>query len=186
MAMTRLEVANFALRQLGDVPIVTWGEETVNGNLCEMHLPFALSQVLKEGPWPGTLHALQLENTDEVTKEYAGAGMLYAYALPGDLYHLIEVNGKRTGWKLVNNTLHTNEPLPDILYTVEPSQDSIPDTVGHITGYLLAYYLAPSITNDNNKTSMLLQQFNLILAAELGRVERQLGDTDTSDGWWTD
>ncbi len=184
--MTRLQVANAAINLLNGSPLSTWGESTRNGTLASLHLPFAIKQVLREAPWSETLQVLELESTDEVTPVYPNTGMVYAYALPGDVFHLFEVNGKKTGWKLIDDVLHTNESQPDILYSTEPASDSIPEEVGHIAAFLLAYYLAPSITQDTNKAMEMLQQFRILLSNEKDRVEQQLGDGDSSSGWWTD
>lgn len=162
----------------------TWGESTPNGTLTALHLPFALKQVLSESPWTDTVQVLQLESADEVDSVYGS--MTYAYGLPGDLFRLFEVNGSKLGWKMVDGVLHTNVPTPDILYTTEPVTDSIPDEVGQLTALLLAYYLAPSITQDPNKPAQMLTQYSMILSNEKLRTEQQLGDIDEDDGWWTD
>ncbi len=183
--MTRLQVANAAIQLLNGVPLSTWGESTVNGNLASLHLPFALKQVMREAPWEQTIHVLELHESDRVTPMYR-SGMVYAYALPTDVFHLIEVNGKRTGWKLVGYVLHTNAHNPDLLYQTEPADDAIPDEVGHCVSFLLAYYMAPTITQDVNKGAQMLQQYSLITQNEKNRVEQQLGSGDESPGWWTD
>lgn len=182
--MTRLEVANAAINLLGGVVMSTWGESTQAGTLASLHLPFALKQVLSEAPWEDIVQVLQLDEADLVDKVYGN--MTYAYALPGDLFRIFEVNGLKTGWKMVDGVLHVNDPNPDILYGVEPADDTIPSEVGHLTALLLAYYLAPSLTQDPNKAGQMLQQYAMILANEKLRTEQQLGDIDDSPGWWTD
>lgn len=182
--MTRLQIANTAINLLGSVELVTWGESTINGNLAALHLPFALKQVLSESPWEGTIQVLQLESSDETESIYGD--MIYAYDLPGDLFRIFEVNGIKTGWKMIDGILHTNEPTPDILYSVEPPVDDVPDEVGHLAAFLLAFYMAPSITQDPNKPTQMLQQYSIILSNEKTRTEQQLGELEEYDEWWTD
>lgn len=184
MYMTRLQISNIAINLLGGVPMVTWAEGTTNGLLASLHLPFALKQVLSEAPWEETVQILNLEASDETDVLYGR--MTYAYALPGDLFRLFEVNGMRTGWKMIDGTLHTNEVTPSILYSTEPVTDMIPDEVGHLTAFLLAYYMAPSITQDIKKSTQMLQQYSIVLTSEKLRTEQQLGDLEEPSGWWTD
>ena len=184
--MTRLEIANAALRLLGSTPLTAWGENSTNGNLVSFHLAYALKQVLRETAWPNLLHIVELTDSDKTDPIYPDLGMIYAYMIPGDVFHLVEVNGKKTGWKLLKNVLHTNEPNPDILYLTEPSDDGIPEDIGHPLAFLLAFYLAPSITQDKDKANMMLQQYSLIITNDKNNIEQQLGNVETYTGWMTD
>lgn len=184
--MTRLEVANMALNLIGGEPITTWGESTVNGSLASLHLPFAIKQVLRDAPWDDTINIVQIESTDQVDALYENIGYTYAYALPVNIFHLVEVEGKKTGWKYIDGVLHTNASNPTIVYQTEPAADSIPDDIGHAASFLLAFYMAPAISQDPKRGSLMLQQYSLIATNERQRTEQQLGDSNESPGWWTE
>ena len=183
---TRLQVANTSLAMLGIQSLTSWGEATPAGTLASIHLPVALQQTLRETQWPSLVHFVGLTDSDRTDRVLQSIGMLYAYVLPPDMFHLVEVNGKKNGWRIVEDVLHTNEPNPDILYLTEPSDDSIPDDVAHVTAYLLAHYIGQTLIQDDKRVQMLLSYYSVQLNNEKGRIEQQAGYEDTSSGWWTD
>lgn len=118
---TLVDIANFALGLCAEGTISTLTEATPQAQLCSLHLPQTIREVLSEGRWKSARKQANLAQT--TTPLF---GWAYAYTLPTDFLRLVYLNDTDTlnlteeNFEIQSGVLYTDEPTVSVTYVSNP------------------------------------------------------------------
>lgn len=112
--MSEVSICNNALREIGALPITSFGDNTLEAELCAEFYPTTRDELIADYPWSFALKRVSLAMLEEIP--------LYGYGnkfqLPGDLLRLwkTDIGGIYT---VEGDTILTNNTSVNILYIAE-------------------------------------------------------------------
>jgi len=113
MALTQVDVANGALIRLGVAdPIVSLDDDTKPARLCKNRIEPAKKALLRYHPWNFAVKRVVLAN---LSTEPA-FGYTYQAQLPSDFLRVVQVDDRRTSYRIEGPTLLSHEPSLELRY----------------------------------------------------------------------
>lgn len=163
--MTKVEVVNLALSELGSALVTTLGDATVPGShYGELNYNSALDQLLRLHPWSfATKEAVLAQKPSAESEEWA-----YSYALPSGFVRLTKIIGdsvelNEESFSRDANGIHCDAQPISIQYIsndIQPS-DYDPDFLAAFVA-LLASKLAVPVKQDRSLKQAMREEYEAI------------------------
>jgi len=119
MPFSKTQVCNLALNSIGQESIVTFDEDSKNGELCRLCYDFVLLLMLNKSTWKFSKRRITLDQEELPPPAW---GYLHRFALPSDCLRVIMDDDEYTsyncsqGYKIEDNYVLTNSDSVNILY----------------------------------------------------------------------
>ena len=158
MTYTKIDLCSRALVKLGAQTIASFDEATAEANICAQLYEPTLESLLAAYPWRFALTKTELPQlTTTPVADYQ-----YAYQLPNDCVRVLSAgNGYKSsglGYKIVNNTLHTNADKVIISYIARPSESNFPPFFSNALIAKLAAELCLPLTESTARTEYMYKR----------------------------
>lgn len=142
-----VDLCNLALARLGSSPIVTIGEATTNGELCERFYPVIYDRVLRSHNWKCAIERAVLAQTTAPVFEYD-----FAYQLPADPFCLrvIHLNNRDDQFTIEGRKLLTNDSPANIKYVSRTLTGNLDPELVRIIYLNIAIELALAVTGKSD------------------------------------
>lgn len=120
MALTKVDVANGALLKLGEsTPLTNLSDGTKAANLCKNRIEPCKTALLRYHPWNFAIKRVTLANNDDAP----AFGYSYAATLPSDFLRVVQVDDRRTSYRIENGELLSDETEVELRYVYDFGDD---------------------------------------------------------------
>jgi hypothetical protein len=185
--MTKTDVANIALTELGIDLIQSLDNSSTEARYCKRFIDIASRLVLAEAEWEPVVEVADLvEDTDYTNdSEYT-----YVFDLPDDFLFPLSVNYvETTDFIIEDGHLFTNEKEVALRYVegaVDEDSGSVlyPDWAALAIGYRLAMMVAPKLAPDRRGNAEVSYARAIVEAKAANASVRRPRQGDNP--WWTD
>ena len=150
-----VDICNLALNRLGASVIVTIGEATVNGELCERFYPVVYDRVLRSHNWKCAIERAELAALTTPIFEYD-----FAYQLPADPFCLrvIHMNKKDDEFTVEGRKLLTDRSGAIIKYVSRAATGSLDPELVRIVYLNLAIEMSLALTGKESDIKSSLER----------------------------
>lgn len=163
-----VSICNLALRHIAAKRITSLSDTTEEAIACALFYPQVRDEVLREFPWPFAWRMATLVLVDGTESLATTQDFQYSYRLPSDTLRVHRVLGVGAGNSdtripfslgsdVTGGLLYTDLPVlaatseslaqPQVEYTALVPEADWPSDFAQCVAFLLAFYLAPSLTN---------------------------------------
>lgn len=153
---TSIEICNIALDKLGALRISGFDQNTKESRACNLNYTNCRDQVMSEIPWTFAVKRATLApDVDTPAWEFS-----YAYTLPADCLHLIELDGN-PNYRKEGRKIYTDEGTSlniKYIYRNENTSEYTPLFVNMLSTYL-ASTICESLTQDTTQRQLLMQEY---------------------------
>ncbi len=158
MTYTKIDICSRALVKLGAGAIASFNEVTAEAKACIQLYEPTLESLLSSYPWRFALEKKTLSRLNmKPVADYA-----YAYQLPNDCVRVLSAgNGVKSsglGYKIVQNTLHTNAPQVILSYIAKPDESAFPPFFANALIARLAAELCLPLTESTSRTDYMYKR----------------------------
>ena len=183
MALTTLDVANGALIKLGVAdPIVSLDDETKPARLCKNRIEPCKRALLRYHPWNFAIKRVTLANlADE-----PAFGYTYQAQLPSDFLRVVQVDDRRTSYRIEGGKLLSHETAIELRYVYDfGSNYSAADPLFiECLSLWLANDIALALTQDSAIKDRAAQELQMALSkARFVDATEEPAEELRADGW---
>ena len=171
-------ICNQALSHLGESPITSIEESSVEGRSCKLHYDITRDEQLRAHRWNFAQDRAILSRLS-TTPVF---GWSYQYRLPVDCLRALELNGSADNdhltdpWIVEGRNVLTNAEAARLIYTRQETDPSLYDSLFVKTFALaLAIKLTEVIRGTTSKTSDLVSMYEQLDAPEARRMDANEG-----------
>ena len=161
MALTSLDVANGALIKLGEQPIASLDGGSKAANACKNRLPVCRQAVLRSHAWNFAIQRTTLA-ASSTEPEF---GYAYKSPLPSGCLRVLQVDDRRTGYRLEAGYIHADSNDIELRYVADIEDDySLADPlfIEALSCYL-AQDISYHLTNSSENKDRLLRDYDMAL-----------------------
>lgn len=158
--MNQTEIANLALRKIGQARIVDFNATSNEAELIRDSWTNARQTSLRAAPWNFALKQAQLTASSTTPLFH----WRFSYPLPADYMRLVSNNGILAGtklpcWEVASGAVFSNESKADIVYVRDEENTSLWDSqFCEAIAFQLAAMIAPSLLADGGSAAALMMQ----------------------------
>jgi len=172
---SKVDICNLALMKVGAESITALTDSTKRAKLCNKLFTPTLERVIKHHNWLFATKRFTLSNPSSTTPIY---GFQNRFALPDDIYKIIELEQKHLDWRVENGFLLTDAETVNLkAITVEEDVDLYED-FKEVMALHLAVQLAYPIVQSVSLKNSLIQELRIFEADARG-VDSQEGTPES-------
>jgi hypothetical protein len=154
MAVSDVDICNLALSRLSATPIVTIGEATVNGELCQRFYAVVYDRVLRAHNWKSAIERVTLgQVTAPIMDDYD-----FAYQLPPDCLRVMHINKQDDAFTVEGRKLLTNRATVIIKYVSRTATGNLDPSLLWVMYLTLAIELSLPVTGDKETKESLYKE----------------------------
>lgn len=162
MALTKVDVANGALIKLGVAnPLLSLNDGTKEANLCKNRIEACKTALLRYHPWNFAIKRTTLANLAAAP----AFGYSYQAQLPSDFLRVVQVDDRRTSYRIEGGKLLSDETAIELRYVYNFGDDyaaADPLFMECLTLWL-ANDIAIALTSDTSIKDRVAQELQMAL-----------------------
>ena len=183
MALTKVDVANGALIKLGvSTPIVSLDDATKEANLCKNRIEACKSALLRYHPWNFGIKRVTLANLGTAP----AFGYTYQAQLPSDFLRVVQVDNRRTSYRIEGGKLLSDETAIELRYVYDFGDDygACDPLFIECLSLWLANDIALALTGDNSIKDRVAQELQHALGkARFVDATEEPAEELIAEGW---
>lgn len=167
MAESTISIINLALLKLGERPIMSLEDESVQGKTAKEVHAQAFRYVLSKHPWTAAVEYARLLPDAQWSSEDS-VRYPFRYRIPNKLVKVLCIYDSNEhqsyNWKRRGNYIFTEEPRIYVEYVKDITNNAaIDSTLAEVLTCYLAYVMAPRLTKEEANAQRLYQEYRRAL-----------------------
>ncbi len=181
MTVSRIDIANMALLKIGQPPIMSLSDNSLNARRANQEIEVALETVLRAYPWPFAVDRIELPRRSEGP----AFQFLYYYDLPNGLMRIMALDTQGLAYSIDGSKIATNAERVFIKFvSKDKALEAMDAQVVDLVALQLAVRISVIVTENPQLQGNLLQMYGMQLAqARSVWASEDMPQTVVEGGW---